>query len=591
MIASDTRRLAGLEALVRRQAAEIGQLKEALFRLDHEKSVALIERDEARAETATLRTELAEVRADLDQSRQQHVDTKRQLADLVHALANSDERLRALCRREFGASSERLIADGTYIPEILAALREQETIVALTPDASDGASAVNGVVATLAPASTGPAAPTPGQTAETRKRRRPATAGGRKPLPADIERRHRDYVPPDDHPALRSALRFDTIGSTTIERWHVGKIDLHIECIHCPVVQLTLPGNITTQQTLSPPAVIERSQVSDTLLVQSAIDRVVDHLPAYRQEQRALRLGVHIPRSKLCRWHIALAQFLQGVADAVFDDIVASPVVGIDDSVHRRLVEDRHVCQQARIWAVTAPAGTYYMYSPTREGRWITELLGDYRGGVMGDAYAGHRVLLSRDDIVALFCWAHVRRKFYDCVDAVRRSAMLALIAELYVIEDEIADAPPDQRVFVRSAKGKPVLTRIKAHLDQWQADPRVLPTSGIGRAVSYTTKLWPGLERYLTIGAAPIDNNRTERAMRSVAMHRKNSLFSASDAGAQGYATLLTLANSALVHKLDPVAYLSDIIEDIHFRRHPLSALTPQAYSLRMQACSEGRS
>ena len=592
MSASDSRRLAVLEALVRRQAAEIGQLKEALHRLTHEKNVACIERDEARAESAALRLELATTRAELDQSRQQHIDTKRQLGDLVNALANSDERLRALCRREFGASSERLIADPTFIPEILAGLREQETVVALTPEASDAAHLTAGVVATLAPASAA-TAPTDGTgtSPETRKRRRPTQAGGRKPLPEDIERRHRDYVPPADHPALRNALRADTIGSTTIERWHVGKLDLHIECIHCPVVQLTLPGDITTQQTLSPPAVIERSQVSDTLLVQSAVDRVVDHLPAYRQEQRALRLGVHIPRSKLCRWHIGLAQFLQGVADAVFDEIIASPVVGIDDSVHRRLVEDRHVCQQARIWAVTAPAGTYYMYTPTREGRWITELLGDYRGGVMGDAYAGHRALLSRQDIVALFCWAHVRRKFYDSVDTVRRGIMLAMIAELYVIEDGIASAPPDQRIFVRSAKGKPVLTRIRAQLDQWHADPRVLPSSGIGRAVSYALKLWPGLERYLTISAAPIDNNRTERAMRSVAMHRKNSLFSASDAGAEGYTTLLTLAYSALVHKLDPVAYLCDIIEDIHYSRHPLSALTPQAYALRTQARREGPS
>jgi transposase len=159
---------------------------------------------------------------------------------------------------------------------------------------------------------------------------------------------------------------------------------------------------------------------------------------------------------------------------------------------------------------------------------------------------------------------------------------MLAHVAELYAIEDEIGASPPQQRVFVRSARAKPVLGRIKTQLEAWANDPQVLPKSGIGRAVAYTRKLWPGLESYLTIGAANIDNDHTERSMRPVAMHRKNSLFSASDAGAQGYATLLPLAFSAHAHALDPVAYLCDIIDDIHYQRRPLHDLTPTANARR---------
>lgn len=209
----------------------------------------------------------------------------------------------------------------------------------------------------------------------------------------------------------------------------------------------------------------------------------------------------------------------------------------------------------------------------------------------MGDAYAGHNALLSRDDIVALFCWAHVRRKFFECVDMLRRNIMLGLIAELYAIESEVVATSQPQRVFVRAARARPVLTRIKGQLDQWRNDPRVLPTSGIGRAVSYALKLWPGLETYVTIGAAPIDNNATERAMRRVAMHRKNSLFSASEAGAQAYATLLTLSQTAMAHQLEPVSYLNDIITDIHFDRRPLSALTPREYAKRKPSVRDGRS
>ncbi len=564
------------EAALRRQAAEIGQLREAVHRLEHENAVLRTERDEARLGRDALQ-------ADLDQLRRQHADLKRQMSELLQALSRSDERLRALLRREFGRSSERLIADETYIPEILAALREDEAF------AGTGTGTEGVVIAVLPDApsavATGEAASAPADRPRGRGRNRPANAGGRKPLPQDIERRERTYTPPADHPALRTALSHDTIGSTTIERWHVGKLDLHIERITCPVVRLTLPAGLTCQQTLSPPAVIERGQVSDAALVRSAVDKVIDHLPAYRQEQRALRLGAHIPRAKLCRWHIALAGFLHGVALAIFDEISTSDVVGIDDSVHRRLVSDRRVCQQARIWAVSAPAGVFYLYTPTREGAWISDLLVGYRGGVMGDAYAGHNALLSRHDIIALFCWAHVRRKFYESADVPRRQIMLALIAELYRIEAALTGATPQERVFARAAQAKPVLDRIKAQLDAWHDDPQVLPKSGIGRATAYARKLWSGLERYTTIGNAPIDNNATERGMRRVAMHRKNSLFSASDAGAEGYATLLTIAQSALLRDLDPVAYLNDIVDDIHFDRRPLAELTPQAYARRTTA------
>ena len=161
---------------------------------------------------------------------------------------------------------------------------------------------------------------------------------------------------------------------------------------------------------------------------------------------------------------------------------------------------------------------------------------------------------------------------------------MLTLIGKLYVIDSGLGDKTPAERIFARSAQAKPILTEIKKRLDDWANDPSVLPKSGIGMAVNYARKLWPGLERYVTIGHAPIDNNATERAIRPIALHRKNSLFSASEAGAAAYATLLTLTQTALLHHLDPVAYLNDIILDLHYERRPLEELTPRRYALRRE-------
>ena len=590
---------ARMEALILQQAAEGGQLRAMVERLESEKSVLQAERDEARRERDALRIQLAEVR-------QQHADLKRHVSGLLVAIQNSDERLRRLLRREYGAASERACSDQQYIQEVLSALQELEfgssttgdQIVVLTPGA---ATAVVPALASSEATPSSEAAPStetePSRVATVAAlpadapvppkglgRRRPANAGGRNPLPDDIERRETTYTAPADHPYLRNVTKVTHIGTTAIERWMVGKLDVYIDVTNCAVVKLHLPGGIVSQQTLSPPSVIERGQVSDELLVQSAVDKVVDHLPAHRQEQRAARIGALIPRAKLCRWHIALASFLALVAKAVFKEISACPVVGIDDTVHRLQVDDRRVCQQGRLWAVSSPIGLYYFFSPTREGKWISELLEGFQGGIMGDAYAGHGHLLAQPDIEALFCWAHVRRKFYESEDLPRRQKMLTLIGKLYVIESGLGDKTPAERIFARSAQAKPILAEIKKRLDDWANDPSVLPKSGIGMAVNYARKLWPGLERYVTIGHAPIDNNATERAIRPIALHRKNSLFSASEAGAAAYATLLTLTQTALLHHLDPVAYLNDIILDLHYERRPLEELTPRRYALRRE-------
>ncbi len=124
-----------------------------------------------------------------------------------------------------------------------------------------------------------------------------------------------------------------------------------------------------------------------------------------------------------------------------------------------------------------------------------------------------------------------------------------------------------------------------RSRLDAWRADPTVLPKSSIGRATTYALNQWDGLIPYVTIGASPIDNNRTERAVRPNALHRKNSLFSASVDGAEAYATLSTVIQSACLHGLNPERYLADIIDDLHFRRRTPSELTPARYAARKEA------
>lgn len=549
--------------------------------------------------------ELAEVKLQLR-------DAKQQLQQLVTAIQNLSEQHRALLRRHFASSSERAIADQQYVHELIEAIDpelaqsmtelnhsiQDAELVVIDQDAeehsdkeisdSNGSEeaeqTVTEAVTTTEADDTTPAA-SEGSSIPSSRHQRPANSGGRKPLDEQLPRQYELYKPNDDHPALQYVRSYKELGRTVIRRLAIRPVEPYIQEHDCPIYQLDFGGGIKTRQTIAPPAILPKGQVSDALITFSVCAKICDHLPAYRQSKQFARLDLNLSRSKLTRWHISYAEFVEPVAQAVLDEIVVESVIGIDDTVHRildLLDTERHRCKHGRLWAIQGAVSTHYFFTETREGKWIEEVLGDYHGAIMGDAYQGHKALLRREHIITLFCWAHVRRKFYDADDSLKRQQALALISKLYDIENICRDKPPDQRLALRTQQAKPILAQFKQLLDAWQADPTVLTKSGIGRATTYALNQWNGLITYLDIAAAPIDNNHTERAMRPNALHRKNSLFSASVKGAKAYATLSTLIHSACAHNLNPQTYLDAILEDLHYNRRPIAELTPAAYARR---------
>jgi len=551
-----------------------------------------------RARVASLQASLDKVTSERDafhhalqEERIRHQETRRVLDELYHAVTHADESMKALLRRQFGASSEQLQADQHYIAECLDAL-DPETREALTElqDVADAAKDAQALADSddaddtqdSADAASHAQPTQPPQKQAGKKRKRPSGSGGRLPFPEHLERIQTTYAPPDNHPALINARSAERIGTATSLRFIVPKLSVLVEEITYPVMRISYARGMHTRVRVSPPAVVSGGQVGDSFLVESACDKVMDHLPAYRQSNRIAQSGVTIARSKLCRWHQALADFLDPVAQAIFEEIHAQAHIGIDDTVHRLLIPNAGACTNGRMWAVATEQDVYYQFHETREGKWIDQLLANYNGDVMGDAYAGHAALLRREGIRALFCWAHVRRKFFDAHDSPQRAHMLDMIAALYRVETTLGESPPESRRDLRQREAMPLLTSIKHSLDHWHADKRILPKSGLGKAVRYALPLWDGLTAYADADHAPIDNNHTERCMRGVAMHRKNSLFSASIKGANAYATLLTITQSAHLHNLNVRQYMNDIIDDIHHSRRPIAALTPTQYAKR---------
>ena len=212
-----------------------------------------------------------------------------------------------------------------------------------------------------------------------------------------------------------------------------------------------------------------------------------------------------------------------------------------------------------------------FRYSPDRKGERPREHLRAFAGILQADGYAGFDRLYADGRIHEAACFAHVRRKFYDIhfADAspIAREA-LERIGALYGIEAEIRGRLPGVRQAVREARAGPLLDAfhrwLRATLTQ------VSRKSGLAGAIRYALARWAALTRYCDDGRIEIDNNAAERALRAVALGRKNYLFVGSDAGGERAAALYSLIGTAKLNGIDPQAYLRHVLERI--ADHPIN-------------------
>lgn len=332
------------------------------------------------------------------------------------------------------------------------------------------------------------------------------------------------------------------------------------------------------------PRIIAGGQVDDSVLIGSFIACFADHLPVYRQERQAARQQIPLTRATLCRWMNRLARFLEPIADTIGASVMREPVLHLDDTTFR-LIEpadpQRKKAGQThlgRIWAIASDEEAWYQYTDTREGHWMNTLLSDFQGYVVGDDYRGHSKLLQRAAITAVFCWAHVLRKFRDCADTRDAPAICGLIGELYRIEERLAEHPPDERLAIRQSEAQPILDQLDQHIDD--LIPRTTPKQDLGNAVRYTQRLRDGLRQFLVDGRVPLDNNTCERAMRRVAVNRKNRLFAVSELGAEANAVGFTIIESCHRAQIDPARYLADVVRRLHAGAQDYDALRPARWT-----------
>jgi hypothetical protein len=230
-------------------------------------------------------------------------------------------------------------------------------------------------------------------------------------------------------------------------------------------------------------------------------------------------------------------------------------------------------CRKGRIWCYLGDAANPYVvyeYTPSRSRDGPAKWLHGFTGYLQADAYGGYDGIFHSQGVTEVACWAHARRKFYDAQDSdgKRAAQMLALVGELYAVEREAKEQSLDEpaTLAVRQQRSVPVLARIKA----WLAAEKevVLPRSPMGLAIQYAQNQWKALNSYVTQGFLAIDNNASERALKRVAIGRKNWLFAGHDAAAENHARLWSLIASAERHTIDPQRYLTSVLAKIGITR-----------------------
>ena len=319
---------------------------------------------------------------------------------------------------------------------------------------------------------------------------------------------------------------------------------------------------------------IERGRPGPGLLAHVLVNKYADHLPLYRQSQIFDREGVGLDRSTLADWVGKSTALLEPLADAIGRHVLAGQAIFADDTPVAMLAPGTGKTQTARLWAYgrderpwgsAIPPASWYQFSSDRKGQHPKDHLSKYTGWMHADGYAGFEELYLSGEIGEVACLAHVRRKFVD-VHKAQGSAIadeaIRRIATLYAVEKAARGLSPDKRANIRQAEAKPSFDSLEAWLNTQLHD--ISGKSPLAVAIRYALSRMARLRPYLDHGILEIDNNTAERAMRAVALGRKNYLFVGSQAGGKSAAIAYTLIETAKLNGVDPQAWLADTLARI---------------------------
>ncbi len=333
-----------------------------------------------------------------------------------------------------------------------------------------------------------------------------------------------------------------------------------------------------------PPRPIDKGRPGPGLLSQILVAKYSDHMPLHRQEAIFERHGYEVSRSTMCDWVGKCAELLFPVVQKMRDAVVSSAVVNADETpLLMQTNSQGGGKQRCYLWAYVGDQNdVVYDFRLSRARDGPTDFLTSFEGYLQVDGYAGYNEVCEQDAVTKVACWAHARRGFFDALTTATADAsnVLAKIQRLYKIEKDGREAglDPEELCELRRSKARPILASIEQDLARLAKS--ALPKSPLGRAVAYTQNLWDELGLYVDDGRLAIDNNSVERAMRGVAVGRKNWLFCGSESGGQRAAVIYSLIETCKRHGVEPFEYLRDVLARIRtVADDELDELTPRGW------------
>lgn len=399
----------------------------------------------------------------------------------------------------------------------------------------------------------------------------------RKPLPEHLPRERVEHEAACTCPACGST-RLTRIG--TDEREVLEYVPGYFKVIVHARPKMSCRDCETITQPPMPSLPIEKGMPGPGLLAHVLIAKYDDHLPLYRQNEIYAREGVDLDRATLASWVGKMAFHLAPLAEAIACHVRKGQTLHADDTPVPVLDPGRGKTKTGRLWVAlrderpwgsAIPPAVLYRYSPDRRGEQAEALLKDCRGFLHADAYAGFNELYRPDPLtgqarlIEVACWSHARRKLYDVHQATQSPAahdLLERIGELFAIEVEIRGKPPQERQSVRTEQSVSLLAQMKTRFEDTLG--KVSSKSTLAQAIRYSLTRWDALTRYTTDGRLDISNNAAERAIRPLAIGRKNWLFIGAESAGDRAAIMYTIIETAKLNGLDPEAYLRDIIARI---------------------------
>ncbi len=472
-----------------------------------------------------------------------------------------EETIKSLMHRLYGRRSERLASSPDQLPLDFG---DGEPIEVL-PDGSEDEAFVEA------------------HQQKRRRRRRKKPLSGRFPehLPRRTER---------IEPELPEGIRredCEQIGVDVVEILDFDRPNLWVRRLEYPKYKIPSQPQLKIVQGEREANLIPGGSFGFGLAAEVLFNKFGLHLPLYRQQDPFAQLGWIPSRSTLSQILTNAAELLRPLYLLETQRILASGVINTDDTPVTLLTPGQgQGSRQARFWIYRSSQveACYdaFAFTDDRTRAGPDEFLKDFQGTICGDCYSGYVNIedVTGGRIIFSACNAHARRYLHNAREQQPQlsSQMLGLYRALYDIEERGSRLDAVARLLLRRRESVPLMRQLETLLDGPLARG-LLPKNKLGLAIGYIRNHWDALTRFLSDGRLPIDNNEAERALRRIAVGRKNWLFVGCHEGGERSAVILTVIASAHRHDLDVWAYLRDILERLAKGDAALEQLLPDVW------------